>query len=91
MKIILTHSFNNKKNFKVKKLKKITPTQLFQVYEQIAGHFSTTRHKRWPRVDEFLQSVESGAVLLDLGAGNGKNVLNRNDILQVINIIFPEM
>ncbi|CAH4036141.1 unnamed protein product [Pieris brassicae] len=54
-----------------------------QVYEQIAGHFSTTRHKRWPRVDEFLQSVPSGAVLLDLGAGNGKNILNRNDILQI--------
>ncbi|CAK1544752.1 unnamed protein product [Leptosia nina] len=54
-----------------------------QVYEQIAGHFSTTRHKRWPRVDEFLHSVSPGAVLLDLGAGNGKNILNRNDILQI--------
>ncbi|XP_052737883.1 alkylated DNA repair protein alkB homolog 8 [Bicyclus anynana] len=55
-----------------------------QVYEQIAGHFSSTRHKPWPKVVEFLQSTPTGAVVLDLGAGNGKNVLkHRNDILQL--------
>ncbi|XP_045763065.1 alkylated DNA repair protein alkB homolog 8 [Maniola jurtina] len=54
-----------------------------QVYEQIAGHFSSTRHKPWPKVVEFLQSAPAGAIVLDLGAGNGKNVLKRNDILQL--------
>ncbi|XP_013186974.2 alkylated DNA repair protein alkB homolog 8 [Amyelois transitella] len=54
-----------------------------QVYEQIAGHFSTTRHKPWPRVVQFMQNVLSGAVVVDLGAGNGKNVLIRNDIMQI--------
>ncbi|XP_049865604.1 alkylated DNA repair protein alkB homolog 8 isoform X2 [Pectinophora gossypiella] len=54
-----------------------------QVYEQIAGHFSTTRHKPWPKVVEFMQQVPPGAVVLDLGCGNGKNILRRNDILQI--------
>ncbi|KAL4707467.1 hypothetical protein ACJJTC_000111 [Scirpophaga incertulas] len=54
-----------------------------QVYEQIAGHFSTTRHKPWPKVVEFTRQVPAGAVLLDLGCGNGKNILDRNDILQI--------
>ncbi|XP_052758705.1 alkylated DNA repair protein alkB homolog 8 [Galleria mellonella] len=54
-----------------------------KVYEQIAGHFSTTRHKPWPKVVEFLEGLPPGAVLLDLGAGNGKNILRRNDILQI--------
>ena len=26
------------------------------VYEEIAGHFSDTRHKPWPRVAEFIRS-----------------------------------
>ncbi|XP_053600515.1 alkylated DNA repair protein alkB homolog 8 [Plodia interpunctella] len=54
-----------------------------QVYEQIAGHFSTTRHTPWPRVLQFMQDVAAGAVVLDLGAGNGKNILHRGDILQI--------
>ncbi|CAH0759441.1 unnamed protein product [Diatraea saccharalis] len=54
-----------------------------QVYEKIAGHFSTTRHKPWPRVVDFMRGVPAGSVLLDLGCGNGKNILTRNDILQI--------
>ncbi|XP_068627775.1 alkylated DNA repair protein alkB homolog 8 [Battus philenor] len=54
-----------------------------QVYEQISKHFSSTRHTAWPKVVEFLREVPAGSVLLDLGAGNGKNILNRGDILQI--------
>ncbi|XP_026747468.1 alkylated DNA repair protein alkB homolog 8 [Trichoplusia ni] len=54
-----------------------------QVYEQIAGHFSTTRHKPWPKVVQFMEGVVSGSVVLDLGCGNGKNILRRNDIVQI--------
>jgi len=43
-----------------------------QVYEEIAGHFSETRHKPWPRVTEFVDSVDTEKLLLDLGCGNGK-------------------
>ena len=42
------------------------------VYEEIAGHFSDTRHKPWPRVVEFIRSVSREGLLLDLGCGNGK-------------------
>ena len=34
-----------------------TPDHL-QVYEEIAGHFSETRHKPWPRVLQFLDTVQ---------------------------------
>lgn len=54
-----------------------------QVYEQIAGHFSTTRHKPWPKVVEFMQGVPPGSVVMDLGCGNGKNILRRDDIVQI--------
>ncbi|KAM3968102.1 tRNA (carboxymethyluridine(34)-5-O)-methyltransferase alkbh8 [Aphomia sociella] len=54
-----------------------------KVYEQIAGHFSTTRHKPWPKVVQFMERVPPGSIVLDLGAGNGKNILRRNDILQI--------
>lgn len=54
-----------------------------QVYEQIAGHFSSTRHKPWPKVVEFVRQVPAGSFLLDLGCGNGKNILTRDDIVQI--------
>ncbi|XP_041973231.1 alkylated DNA repair protein alkB homolog 8 [Aricia agestis] len=54
-----------------------------QVYEQIAGHFSSTRHKPWPKVIEFLKSTPVGSIVFDLGAGNGKNILKRTDIAQI--------
>ncbi|XP_038055354.1 alkylated DNA repair protein alkB homolog 8-like [Patiria miniata] len=47
-------------------------THVHQVYDTIAGHFSQTRHKPWPRVLEFLQSLPAGSVMLDVGCGNGK-------------------
>ena len=42
------------------------------VYEQIAPHFSSTRHKPWPLVAEFLHAQPPGSVGLDVGCGNGK-------------------
>lgn len=43
-----------------------------QVYEQIASHFSSTRHKPWPIVERFLLDLPDGSVGLDVGCGNGK-------------------
>ncbi|XP_047023011.1 alkylated DNA repair protein alkB homolog 8 [Helicoverpa zea] len=54
-----------------------------QVYDQIAGHFSTTRHKPWPKVVQFMEDVPTGSVVMDLGCGNGKNILRRDDIMQI--------
>ncbi|KAK7500596.1 hypothetical protein BaRGS_00008171 [Batillaria attramentaria] len=42
------------------------------VYEEIAGHFSDTRHKPWPKIAEFLLAQEHGSILVDIGCGNGK-------------------
>ncbi|KAK7755901.1 tRNA methyltransferase, has a role in tRNA modification [Diatrype stigma] len=42
------------------------------VYEEIAPHFSATRHRPWPRVARFLRAQPPGAVGLDVGCGNGK-------------------
>uniref|UniRef100_A0A182PYF3 Fe2OG dioxygenase domain-containing protein n=1 Tax=Anopheles epiroticus TaxID=199890 RepID=A0A182PYF3_9DIPT len=43
-----------------------------RVYNEIAKHFSDTRHSPWPRVEAFVQSLSPGEVLLDVGCGNGK-------------------
>ncbi|KAG5882107.1 hypothetical protein JTB14_016870 [Gonioctena quinquepunctata] len=43
-----------------------------KVYENIAPHFSDTRHKPWPNVLEFVKSFGPGDILVDIGCGNGK-------------------
>ncbi|XP_032680490.1 alkylated DNA repair protein alkB homolog 8 [Odontomachus brunneus] len=43
-----------------------------KVYEEISNHFSETRHKQWPNVTKFLENLEEGTLLLDVGCGNGK-------------------
>lgn len=45
-----------------------------QVYDAIAPHFSLTRHKPWPRVSGFLEALSRGALIADVGCGNGKYV-----------------
>lgn len=43
-----------------------------KVYNEIAKHFSETRHSPWPRIANFLESLNPGSVLVDVGCGNGK-------------------
>lgn len=43
-----------------------------RVYEEIAGHFSSTRHTPWPHVVEFLKALPRGSLVADVGCGNGK-------------------
>lgn len=47
-------------------------THVHAVYDAIAPHFSSTRHKPWPFVSTFLLSRPAGSVGLDVGCGNGK-------------------
>ncbi|KAK9125384.1 hypothetical protein Scep_014230 [Stephania cephalantha] len=47
------------------------------VYEAIAPHFSSTRFAKWPKVATFLKSLPQGAVVLDSGYGNGKQVRSK--------------
>ncbi|KAM0257861.1 hypothetical protein ACHAQJ_004165 [Trichoderma viride] len=47
-------------------------THVHSVYNAIAPHFSSTRHKPWPLISSFLTSQPPGAIGLDVGCGNGK-------------------
>ncbi|KAI9669907.1 MAG: tRNA methyltransferase, has a role in tRNA modification [Alyxoria varia] len=53
------------------------------VYERIAPHFSSTRYKPWPFINQFLLSLPSGSVGLDAGCGNGK-YLHVNPSLYIV-------
>ncbi|KFB50078.1 AGAP011900-PA-like protein [Anopheles sinensis] len=52
-----------------------------RVYNEIAKHFSDTRHSPWPRVESFVRSLQPGAVLLDIGCGNGKYLSSNGSAL----------
>ncbi|KAE8148756.1 S-adenosyl-L-methionine-dependent methyltransferase [Aspergillus avenaceus] len=50
-----------------------------EVYQQIANSFSSTRYKSWPIVEKFLKDLTPGAIGVDVGCGNGKNLpVNQN-------------
>eukprot|EP00871_Galdieria_phlegrea_P004836 jgi/Galph1/5353/GphlegSOOS_G3948.1 len=51
-----------------------------QVYDQIAEHFTKTRYRVWPGVKRFLNQVDPCDVLLDIGCGNGKNIIQHQGI-----------
>lgn len=46
---------------------------MHNVYDAIASHFSDTRRNPWPLVAEFLQRLPAGALVADVGGGNGKH------------------
>lgn len=62
---------------------KLEKEHVLQVYDQIAGHFSVTRHKPWPQVLEFVCSLPLGSMLLDVGCGNGKYMGHNKQVFQV--------
>lgn len=47
-----------------------------ETYNQIAHSFSRTRYKKWNSVNQFLSTVESHHKILELGCGNGKNLID---------------
>mmetsp|Transcript_12537 Transcript_12537/g.18944 ORF Transcript_12537/g.18944 Transcript_12537/m.18944 type:complete len:275 (+) Transcript_12537:46-870(+) len=51
-------------------------SNVHQVYDSIASHFSATRYKPWPLVSNFLKQnkdvIGKGAWIADIGCGNGK-------------------
>ena len=50
----------------------IEKKHVYEVYDKISTHFSFTRYKPWPQVAQFLLSLEKGALVADVGCGNGK-------------------
>ncbi|KAI9334882.1 S-adenosyl-L-methionine-dependent methyltransferase [Obelidium mucronatum] len=53
-------------------LEQLERTHVQNVYEAIAPHFSATRYKAWPVVEEFLHAQPRGSFGVDVGCGNGK-------------------
>lgn len=50
------------------------------VYDKIADIFSATRYKVWPDVATFLDSCSDGLNCLEIGCGNGKNMLHNKKL-----------
>ena len=59
-----------------------------KVYEEISSHFNETRHKQWPNVAKFIESIEPGGILLDVGCGNGKYLHGHSNIFKVKHIFY---
>nr|XP_003923799.2 alkylated DNA repair protein alkB homolog 8 [Saimiri boliviensis boliviensis] len=55
-----------------KEASRLEQEYVHQVYEEIAGHFSSTRHTPWPHIVEFLKALPNGSIVADIGCGNGK-------------------
>ncbi len=55
-------------------------TNVYQTYQTISNRFDITRAYVWPCVRNFLDSLPSGSRLLEIGCGNGKNLLYRSDL-----------
>ena len=63
---------------------KLENQHVHDVYEDIAGHFSETRHKPWPNVLNFVNNLAVGSVLVDVGCGNGKYFGYKKEIIEVL-------
>eukprot|EP00094_Tigriopus_californicus_P013348 TCALIF_12909-PA protein Name:"Similar to Kiaa1456 Putative methyltransferase KIAA1456 (Mus musculus)" AED:0.20 eAED:0.20 QI:0/0.28/0/0.87/0.71/0.62/8/0/447 len=58
----------------------IEKAYVHDVYEQISQHISDSRYRAWPRVKQFLQELEPGSLVCDVGCGSGK-YLNVNPLV----------
>lgn len=59
-----------------------------KIYNEIANHFSETRHSPWPQVKQFIDDLPIGSVLVDIGCGNGK-YLSSNSNRFGVRILCP--
>lgn len=50
------------------------------VYNKIAHHFDDTRYRMWPCVKNFMDTIPDGKTVVDLGCGNGKNMINHTKL-----------
>lgn len=61
----------------------IEKKHVHDVYERIAPHFSNTRYKPWPWVEQYLLALPKGSLNLDVGCGNGKYLEVNKDLYTV--------
>jgi len=55
--------------------------QIKHFYNDVADYFNVSRVRIWTCVKLFLDSFQSQSLLLDVGCGNGKNMLYRKDLI----------
>ncbi len=73
----------------VEELQSIYPGEIekkyvYDIYEKITPHFNHTRYKPWPKIEEFLKSLEIGSLVADVGCGNGKYLhVNKENISMI--------
>lgn len=68
-------------NTNISKNNNIEETNVKDVYEKIATHFSHTRVYSWSWIAEFLENIHSkneNSLIYDLGCGNGRNMNFKN-------------
>ncbi|KAL0051627.1 hypothetical protein WJX82_010933 [Trebouxia sp. C0006] len=61
-------------------LRRMEQEFVHDVYNAIAPHFSSTRFAIWPKVRQFIDELAPGSLVADVGCGNGKYFLVRQDI-----------
>jgi alkylated DNA repair protein alkB family protein 8 len=72
---------NISKNNDINNINNIEETNVKDVYEKIATHFSNTRVYSWSWITEFLENIHSkneNSLIYDLGCGNGRNMNFKN-------------
>ncbi|GJQ14644.1 hypothetical protein GpartN1_g6435.t1 [Galdieria partita] len=61
-------------------------SNVHNIYDRIAEHFTKTRYRIWPGVEQFLRQRSPFDTVLDVGCGNGKNLISHNHNLFCIGI-----
>lgn len=64
----------------------IEKKHVYDTYQLISSEFDKSRHHIWPCVRDFLDKAQPGQSLLEIGCGNGKNLLYRREVLNGIGI-----
>lgn len=72
----------NRKSALVDNPAQLEHDNVHRVYDEIATHFSETRHSPWPQVEHFVGSLSEGAILADIGCGNGKYLVANDGLFK---------
>ncbi|KAM7435333.1 hypothetical protein ABFA07_014724 [Porites harrisoni] len=60
------------------------------VYDKIAPYFVGSRHKAWPRVEQFLLSLPAGSLIADVGAHSDDDILPKLFLLLFVGHIHEK-